>query len=110
MKALFIWMGIGAAWQLGIWVWGRWYHGRFATDAASGIFLSRNPVRLVLQILVACAVWPIGMALFALPHRWVRRLWPDVVEQTREILRGRCRDCGQPIDEEGNHIAEPPPL
>lgn len=109
MKAFAIWVGVGAAIQLGAWFWGLRRRGRFATDVATATTLSRNHALLALQILISCATWPIALVVLFAPGRLVRRLFPGQVEHVRQQLRGRCWDCGGPLDGHDHTYSGPPP-
>jgi hypothetical protein len=102
-------MGVGAAIQLGSWLHLRWSRGRYARDVAYGVFLSGGHVRLVLQLLWSCAIWPLGIALWFLPRGVIKNIFPEEFKKGQAAIRGRCLECGELLDGRHEHATGEPP-
>jgi hypothetical protein len=108
MKWFVIWMGVGAAFQLGVWTYARVQLGRYASDVGMRHALGNGRLLpMAIRLLVATVTWPIG--LFITLHPQIRRrLTERTVASIGSELDGRCRDCGEPLCEA--HVHDEPPL
>jgi hypothetical protein len=107
MRWFALWMGIGAAYKLGVWYWTRWRYGKFITNVVMGHVVPRSRIGLITNALVGCALWPISIVLMFLPTGVVLGWWPGLGEATQKDIEGRCHECGGPLDEFGRCLGEP---
>jgi hypothetical protein len=96
MRWLAAWLGLGAACQLCTWLWHRHQRGRFATDVAYDSVTRGNVWILLLGVAFGCLWGPIGPLFLLLPAKPF--LNSPEAKRAAERLRGRCHDCGEPLD------------
>lgn len=104
-RALSIYLGVGAAWQLGMWWYGRRKFGAYGYDVALRIVLGRYAIA---KVLGGCVLWPIGMYVyfFASPER-TRRQYANEIAAWKNEMAERCPDCGGSLEA---HTHEEPPI
>ena len=104
LKLLAVYWLLGAVLQVGVHLYSRHKHGRYAADVIVRTALGRF---WPLKILSACFFWPLNV--YFLCSRRARALYAaknaakfnDVIEH----ISAHCPDCGEPLEHEH---AEPP--
>jgi hypothetical protein len=98
MRWLFAWVGFGAAFQLFVWFHSRRRMGRFSVEVVFDSMTRGSVWMLLWQVLGGCLYGPLGPLLMLIPRRVIQKIYQPEIDLARERLRGRCPDCGEPLE------------